>query len=152
MTDRFERFSFAIFEISKCWHRLAAEEMAKYGLKGPHALYLATLRNYPEGITATQLCELCGRDKADVSRAMGLMERKGLLVKQGESAYRAPLKLTDVGKQAAEQVCGRANLAVELAGKDISEEDRKILYAALESITANLHRLTKEGLPNDESI
>lgn len=30
MVDRFERFSFAISEISRCWHKLAAEEMEKY--------------------------------------------------------------------------------------------------------------------------
>ena len=27
--DRFERFSYAIAVISRCWHRLAAEEMYK---------------------------------------------------------------------------------------------------------------------------
>ena len=33
MVDRFERFSFAISEISRCWHKIAAEEMEAYGLK-----------------------------------------------------------------------------------------------------------------------
>ena len=37
MIDRFERFSVAIAEISRCWHKLATEEMKKYGLKGSHA-------------------------------------------------------------------------------------------------------------------
>lgn len=30
--ERFERFSLAIFEISRYWHKLAAEEMAGGGL------------------------------------------------------------------------------------------------------------------------
>ena len=63
MVDRFERFSLAIFEISRCWHKLAAEEMAKYNLKGPHAMYLTTLCKYPEGITAPMICQYCGKDK-----------------------------------------------------------------------------------------
>ena len=66
MVDRFERFSFSVFEISRCWHKLAAEEMAKYDLKGPHAIYLTVLQHNPEGLTAARICELCGRDKADV--------------------------------------------------------------------------------------
>ena len=37
--------------------------------------------------------------------------------------------------------------AVELAGKDLTDETRDIFYQALESITANLTELTKEGIP-----
>lgn len=148
MVDRFERFSFAIFEISHCWHKLAAEEMGKYGLKGPHAVYLITMVRYPEGITAAQLSEISGRDKADVSRAMAQLEQKGLITRAAQVQYRAPLKLTDKGKQAATHLCSRAAVAVELAGKGISDVHREIFYTALESITANLQTLSKEGLPN----
>lgn len=147
MVNRFERFSIAIFEISRCWHKLAAEEMAKYGLKGPHAMYLITMDRYAGGITAAQLSELCSRDKADVSRAMSQLEEKGLIVREGKGPYRALLKLTDEGKKAAAHVCRRAAVAVEHAGKGISDAHREIFYTALESITANLQLLCKEGLP-----
>lgn len=147
MVDRFERFSFAIFEISRCWHKLAAEEMEKYGLKGPYAVYLITMARYPEGVTAAQLSELSGRDKADVSRAMSQLEEKGLIMREGKGPYRAQLKLTEEGKKAAAHVCRRAAVAVEHAGKGISDTHREIFYAALESITANLQLLCKEGLP-----
>ena len=73
-------FSFEIFEITRCWHKLASEEMSKYGLKGPHATYLMALLKYENGITAPQICELCGKDKADVSRMMSIMGKKGLVV------------------------------------------------------------------------
>ena len=43
MVERFARFSLAIFEISRCWHKLAAEEMAAYGLRGAHAIYLTAM-------------------------------------------------------------------------------------------------------------
>lgn len=149
MIERFERFSYAVFEISRCWHKLAAEEMARHGLRGPHAIYLIIMRRYPAGITAAQLCELCGRDKADVSRSMALMEKKGLIVKEG-TQYRALLKLTETGKAAAQAVCGRAAVAVELAGKGISDADRGVFYASLASITSNLQTLCKDGLPEQE--
>lgn len=149
MIDRFERFSFAISEISKHWHKLAADEMEKHGLKGPHAVYLLTMYRYPEGITAPQICELCGKDKSDVSRMMSIMEKKGLVTKEGihQNRYRGVFKLTEKGKIAAEHVSQRANLAVEIAGKDLTDEKRTIFYEALESIASNLRELSKDGIP-----
>ncbi len=147
--DRFERFSLAIAEISRYWHRLAAEELAKYGLKGPHATYLTAMFRYPDGITVPQLCELCGKDKSDASRMISILEQKGLVKKQvaNGSRYRGRLTLTEEGKAAARQVCKKAGRAVEMAGRDLTEETREIFYRSLDSITANLRDLTREGIP-----
>lgn len=149
MLDRFERFSFAISEISRCWRKLASEELAKYGLKSPHATYLTTMYKYPDGITVPQLCEVSGKDKSDASRMLAILEEKGLVEKHvvDGSLYRGLLVLTEEGKVAAEQVCRRASRAVEMAGKDLTDETREIFYKALESIAANLHELSKEGIP-----
>lgn len=149
MIDRFERFLLSISEISRYWHKIASEEMEKYGLKGTHVVYLTTMYHYPEGITATQLCELCGRDKADVSRTMTSMEKKGLVKKEGvnQNLYRALLKLTDEGKLAAAHVRNRARIAVELAGDGLTDENRRIFYDSLELITSNLKTICEEGLP-----
>ena len=150
MIDRFERFSLAIFEIARHWHKITAEEMERYGLKGPHATYLTTLYRHREGLTAPQLCELCGKDKADVSRMMSMMEQKGLVKKEGvhQNLYRGVFKLTEEGLSAAEFVCGRASLAVEMAGRDLTDETRAVFYDALETIAANLREISKAGLPD----
>ena len=149
MLNRFARFSLAISEIDRCWHKLAAEEMAKYDLNSPHAVYLNTLYQYPEGITAAKLGELCCKNKADVSRMVSILEKKGLVRKEavGGNLYRAKLLLTDDGRLAAEHVQGRAALAVELAGSGMTDTDRETFYRCLEQITANLQTLSKEGLP-----
>ena len=147
MVDRFRRFSLSLFEISRCWHKLAAEEMSKYGLKGPYAIYLVVLQHNPEGLTAARLCELCGRDKADVSRCLSAMQEKGLVVREKGNSYRAKILLTELGIQAAEHVCRRASVAVELAGRDVSNEDRAVFYQSLTSITENLRTLSRQGLP-----
>lgn len=149
MLERFERFSLAVSEINRCWHKLAADEMAKYDLKSPHAVYLNTLYQHAEGITAAKLGELCGKNKADVSRMVSILEEKGLVRKEGVGAnlYRARLVLTEQGRQAAQHVQERAALAVELAGAGLSEGDREIFYRALELITANLQTLSRDGLP-----
>lgn len=149
MLDRFERFSLAISEISRYWHKLASEELAKYGLKGPHATYLTAMYKYPDGITVPQLCEVCGKDKSDASRMISILEEKGLVKKQvvDGSLYRGLLVLTAEGRVAAEHVCNRASRAVEMAGKDLTDEMRDVFYKSLDSITSNLRELSKEGIP-----
>lgn len=149
MIDRFERFSLAISEISRYWHKLAAEELTKYGLKGPHAIYLTAMYKYPEGITVPQLCEICGKDKSDASRMISILEEKGLVTKQvvGGSLYRGKLRLTAQGRLAAEHVSKRASRAVEAAGRNLTDEARAMFYNSLDSITANLRDLCQEGIP-----
>ena len=149
MVDRFERFSYALFEISRCWHKLAAEEMAKYDLKGPYIVYLTAIHRN-EGITAAQLCEVCGRDKADVSRAISVMEQIGLVRRENADGkqYRAQLMLTPKGHEAALHLYHRASLAVELASQGYSDADRAVFWQVLDTVATNLHELSKQGLPD----
>ena len=149
MISRFERFSSDIFRIYRCWHKIASDEMKKYGLKGPHAVYLVTMFRYADGITAAKLGELCSKDKSDVSRSITFMERKGLVTREcvNQNFYRALLKLTDNGKKAAERIGERARVAVEIAGKEISDKNRTIFYETLELISSNLQTISEEGLP-----
>ena len=151
MIDRFERFSIAIAEISRYWHKIAAEELERYGLKGPHAIYLTTLYQYPDGITASRLAELCGRDKSDVSRLMTIMEQKGLVLRDGVNNYRALLQLSETGRQAAEYIRSRAATAVAIAGRDLSDEKRAVFYEALDSIAQNLRDISRDGLPMENA-
>ena len=149
MIDRFERFSVTISEISRHWHKITADEMEKYGLKGPHSIYLTTMYRYSEGLTATQLCELCSKDKSDVSRMMSIMEKKGLVKKEGvhQNLYKGAFKLTEEGQEAARFVCERASLAVDIAGSELTDEKRAVLYEALELIAGKLREISKDGLP-----
>ena len=149
MIDRFEHFSLAINEISRCWRKIAGEELKKYGLKGSHATYLSTMYRYPQGISVPELCELSGKDKSDASRMIAILEEKGLVKKQevGGSLYRGLLVLTDEGREAAEHVRRRAAKAVEAAGADLDDETREIFYCALDAITARLTALSRSGIP-----
>ena len=150
MLNRFAKFSLSISEIDRCWHKLASEEMAKYELNSPHAVYLNTLYEAgQDGITAAQLGELCGKNKADVSRMIAILEKKELVkrVAVGGNMYRARLMLTEEGKKAALHVREKAAIAVEFAGSGLSDEERDTFYKALELITVNLQKLSKEGIP-----
>lgn len=149
MYARFEQFSSTISSIYRDIQKIERDEMVKYGVKGAYAQYLAALRRHPQGLTATQLCEACDMDKAAVSRIVNEMETRGFVVREntGDSRYRARIRLTDEGQRAAEYVRNRAEIAVQEVGRDLSEEDRRVFYAALESIAARLQIISKEGIP-----
>ena len=149
MLNRFEQFTSAICALCRDVQKIERDEMEKQGLRGAFAQYLLAISRYPEGITASALCEVCDKDKAAVSRIIGEMESKGLLQKinDGTSQYRARISLTPAGEKAAAFVRERASAAVELAGSGLSDEDRKAFYKTLELISENLQEICKKGIP-----
>ena len=103
---------------------------------------------FPEGITSIKLAELCSRDKSDVSRAISLLEKKGLVIKQAvnENFYRAALILTEEGRKIAEAINEKVQLAVQLGGNGLTDSQREIFYNALELISSNLEALSEKGI------
>ena len=150
MISRFEQFTSAISAIHRNIQKIEREQMEKYGLKGAYAQYLVTIQRHKDGITAAQLCEVCDLDKAAVSRAVAEMFQRGLLERTGETGYRAKLRLTPAGEEAAEYVNRLASAAVEAAGRELTPESRAVLYAALESIAARLSVISREGIPEQK--
>jgi len=148
MLSRFEQFSLSVSGIYRCIQKIERVEMAKYGLKGPHAQCLLAMRRYPDGITASELCSLCDKDKAAISRTVAELERDGMVerVAKNGSMYRAALKLTPQGLEAAARVDDRAKFAVEKAGECLTDDERVVLYKALAMIADNLHSICAEGL------
>lgn len=148
MITRFERFLVSLSGITRSWHKIAASELKKFGLKGTHAIYFVTLLRYPEGITSASLSEICDRNKADVSRSVSELEKKGLICREGgENKYRVLIRLTDEGRDIAEEIKRSANIAVEIAGMGLPEERRQIFYDTMELISSNLQNLSKKGIP-----
>ena len=154
MVERFEKFSYFISELSRLLHKIESEEMEVLGLKGTHSIYLIVLARFKGGITATELAKICGRDKADVSRAISALDEKSLIKKEasGKNNYRASLTLTDAGLSAAARLRARARLAVEYASAGVSDEDRAALYRSLEAICKNIQSLSEVGIPKLEDI
>lgn len=153
MISRFEQFSFVISGIYRYIQKIERNEMVKRGYKGAFALYLATLNRYEKGLSAVQLCEVCDKDKAAVSRIIAEMTEKGLVEKgkDGHKGYRAKITLTEKGKETADYVAERAHLAVcSVSGEMMSEEERDLFYNTLDVIYKNLQKVSKEGIPHEE--
>lgn len=150
MVSRFEQFSASVACIYRCIQKIERVEMAKYGLKGPHAQCLLTMSRYPEGITASKICVLCDKDKAAISRTVAELEREGLVERcmKGSNRYRALLKLTAQGVEAAGRVEERVKLAVEKAGEGMSDAQRATFYSVLDLIAGHLQTICEAGLEN----
>lgn len=151
MLSRFQQFSFVISEINRHIQKIERDEMIKYGCKGAFAQYLVTLLSHPEGLTAAQLCRLCDKDKAAVSRIVNEMQEKGLVTRSSENAraYNALILLTNEGRKAAEYVCMKARAAVKAVGSEMSEEERRVLYSLLDAIAVKLQDIIDKGIPDE---
>ena len=152
MVGKYELFSSYISCLYHDIQKIERVEMAKYGLKGPHAQCLLAMKKHPEGITAAALCEACDKDKAAVSRTLAELEEAGMVLRENRNGtrYRANLVLTEQGKVAAEAVVTKARQAVELAGVGFDETEREIFYRVFAIIADNLHKLCKNGLPQNQ--
>lgn len=148
MISKYELFSASVSSLYRDIQRIERRETAKYGMKGPHAQCLLAMSRYPEGITATQICDICEKDKAAVSRTLAELEENGLVLRTARngSRYRALLTLTEKGKDAARTVNEKAQIAVELAGAGLDDAQREVFYTVLDVIAGNLHTICKEGL------
>lgn len=151
MISKYESFSLSISSMYHDIQRIERTEMAKFGLKGPHAQCLLAMNRYPQGITAAQLCDICEKDKAAISRTVSELEQAGLVCRgdRNGSCYRAPLILTEQGKAAADSVSIRAQHAVERAGEGLDDSQREVFYRVLALIAGNLHAICKDGLNNE---
>lgn len=148
MLKRFEQFSTVVSGINRYIQKIERDEMVKYGYKGAFAQYLVVLNKYPQGLTLTNLCEMCDKDKAAVSRALTELVEKELVFKdiKENKSYKGKYCLTYKGKECAEYVVTKAKMAVSKVGSELSEEQRAVLYSSLEIIAENLKKISKDGL------
>ena len=153
MTSKYEIISTSISSMYHDIQKIERVEMAKYGLKGPHAQCLFAMSRYPEGITSARLCELCEKDKAAISRTVAELEQSGLVnrIERNGSRYRALLVLTEKGRKTAEAVTEKVKLAVEQAGDGLTDPQREVFYHVLALIAGNLHTICKDGLKKSEA-
>lgn len=140
MDDKYNEFTLLIAQINRGVGKIKTEEMAKYGLKGSHVSCLYYLY-ICGGMTAKKLCDVCGEDKAAVSRAVAYLQKNGYLLPADEKRYNAPLTLTEKGESAAEYVCGKVKDLLARAGDGLTAEARAALYEGLKTIAENLKEI-----------
>ncbi len=149
LLDRFGQFSSTMFAVWRDIQRIERDEMEKFGYKGAYAQYLVLLKQHPDGLIASRICELCDKDKAAVSRILGEMQEKGLVARDTdtERVYRGKVHLTEEGSRIADYICEKACAAVTVVNKEMTEEERTLFYGTLDRIATVLQELAKNGIP-----
>ena len=149
MRERFETFTVLISSISRSIRRLKTEETAEFNLKSTHVTYLYYLYK-AEAMTASEICELCDEDKAAASRSILYLEQNGFVERHGTGSkpsaggskrYRAPLVLTDKGREVAAKLVARIDCVLGEVAFGVSDEEREILYRCLGQIDRNLAQM-----------
>ena len=148
MIDRFSQFCTSIASIQRSILKIERTEMAKYGLKGPHANCLVAMARYPEGITAARLCDICDKDKAAISRTVSELEDAGMVLRQDPEGkrYRSVLRLSEKGKEIANRVNDMVLLAVAKASEGYDKEKQQVFARVLNLVAGNLQDICRDGL------
>ncbi len=146
MIDGFEKLTTGVTQIYKSIQKIKRDRMDSLGLKGTHVMCLYYLSEYPDGLTAADLCSKCKEDKAGISRILSDLERVGLIAYLSDNSskdskrYRAKAHLTEQGKKYAKKVTGLIIHATSAGGLGITEEERDIFYRTLFKIAENLNQ------------
>ena len=129
--SRFEDLVGLIGAIDKEIQRIKTAELARFGLRASDLMVVYYLEKNPEGLT--------GADRT-VTRlaADGFVE-----VGEESTRYRAPIRLTEKGYAAMAEVNGLISQIVRQAGGGLLDEQRRALYASLESVLGQLRVIAR---------
>lgn len=147
MIDRFEKLTTGVTQIYKSVQKIKRCHMDSLGLKGTHVMCLHYLWEYPDGLTAADLCGKCREDKGGISRILSDLEKTGLITYLSDSLskdskrYRAKAVLTEPGKRCAKKVTDLIMHATIAGGLGLTEEERDIFYRVLFKIADNLDQV-----------
>lgn len=136
MNNRFECFSNYISSIYKNIQRLKELKIKEYGLKSIHVMCLFYLRHY-ENVTNSMLVKLTNEDKGAISRALAYLDENGYI--SCDKKYKSAILLLEKGKEVAEYIDSESDNAVSFAGNAYNEEERKMFYDMLKTISENLN-------------
>ena len=145
MVSRFERFTVLITRVSRSIYKIKKEEMAEYNLKSSHVSCLYYL--YKENaLTAKRLCDLCGEDKANISRSIKYLEGEGYIYCQSSSQkrYQSVLLLTDKGSAVGKNIAEKIDKILVEASDGLTKEGRNILYESLSLVCGNLEKICEK--------
>lgn len=147
INDRFMRFSMAMETISKSVQKYKNEEMASFGLKSMHLMFLYCLGQAENGLTATELSKNCGVDKAFISRMAADLRAVGYIdyAEQADGHYKKRLQLTDRGREIITDINRRVSVAVDKVTAGISRERLETFYGVLEQMNTNIGEIISEA-------
>ncbi len=140
--SRFEDFVGIISALSKEIQRIKNAEARRLGFRGADVMCLYYLVKYPDGLTAAELARLVDVSRAAVSRTVAHLAEDGFVEVGGSdddaSRYRAPIRLTEKGYEAARPLDDIIHRVLDEAGGELALRQRMQMYDSLNHILEKL--------------
>lgn len=146
--ERFEEFASLISGIYRDIQKLKTKWTEPLGMKSVHIFWVYLLKQYPEGLSASELSRHSQSNRSLVSREINELIELGYVYAEqsAQRRYGQKLRLTPSGKAVAMRI-SQASLDIQnRVNHGINEEDLKIFYKTLEILMINFHILTEESL------
>ena len=108
-TEKFYEFTGLVSRVGKALRRAQEKYTRDFGLRSVHVSCLLRLLDAPGGLSATELSERCGVDRAQISRVSADLAERGLVCEAAPGAkrrYRGSLTLTGEGSALAREMKG----------------------------------------------
>ena len=139
---RFEDFVGIISALNKEIQRIKNAEAHRLGFRGADVMCLYYLVKYPDGLTAAELARLVDVSRAAVSRTVAHLAEDGFVEVGGSdeeaSRYRAPIRLTEKGYEAARPLDDIIHRVLDEAGGELAQRQRMQKYDSLNHILEKL--------------
>ncbi len=145
MKERFEMFTHLIAKANRLVFRIKTEEMEAFNLRSSHVSCLYYLYK-KKTLTAKELSDMCGEDKANISRTINFLESNGFVKCEStaKKRYQSALFLTEKGVLTASEIAKKIDTVLERASEGLSEENRVVFYNSFLLICSNLEKICKE--------
>ncbi len=147
---RFEDFVGIISALGKEIQRIKTAEAKRLGFRGSDVMCLYYLVKYPEGLTASELARMVDVSRAAMSRTVAHLAEDGF-VEVGDaededaSKYRAPVRLTEKGYEAARPLDDIIHRVLDEAGGELAARQRLQMYDSLNHILERLRTFGRDG-------
>ena len=147
---RFEDFVGIISALGKEIQRIKTAEAKRLGFRGSDVMCLYYLVKHPEGLTASELARLVDVSRAAMSRTVAHLAEDGF-VEVGDaededaSRYRAPVRLTEKGREAARPLDDIIHRVLDEAGGGLAARQRLQMYDSLNHILEKLKTYGRDG-------
>lgn len=115
--------------------------MGEHGLSGTYTLCLRQLYTFPDGMTRTQLARHCGVDRAQITRVIGELIQKELVLElENGSNYRKKCILSDKGREVTAEINALVTKINTFVSGSIPKDRLDLFYETLHEICENLKK------------
>ena len=145
---RFEDFVGIIGALNKEIQRIKTAEARRLGFRGSDVMCLYYLVKHPEGLAASELARLADVSRAAMSRTVAHLAEDGLVevgdADEDASRYRAPVRLTERGREAARPLDDIIHRVLDEAGGELAARQRLQMYDSLNHILERLRSIARD--------